>query len=40
MNQLQAGQSLDSAMKQKWSISYEKFQRGLEQSFASSMTQR
>jgi hypothetical protein len=39
MNLLQAGQSLDAAMKQKWSVSYEEFQRGWEKSFTSSMAQ-
>jgi hypothetical protein len=37
MNLLQAGQSLDAAMKQKWSVSYEDFQRGWEKTFTSSM---
>ena len=32
MNQLQAGQSLDGAMKQKWSLPYEQFQREWAQS--------
>ena len=37
MNLLQAGQSFDSAMKQKWSISYDQFQRDWEKAFASSV---
>ncbi len=36
MNLLQAGQSLDGAMKQKWSLSYEQFQREWAQSGAAS----
>jgi tetratricopeptide (TPR) repeat protein len=36
MNLLQAGQSLDSAMKQKWSVSYDQFQRDWEKTFTSS----
>jgi len=40
MNQLQAGQSLDSVMKQKWSVSYVQFQRDWEKTFTSSMAQR
>lgn len=36
MNQLQAGQSLDSAMKQKWSLSYEQFQQEWARSRATS----
>jgi hypothetical protein len=39
MNLLQSGQSLDAAMKQKWSVSYEEFQRGWEKTFTSSMAQ-
>jgi len=34
MNQLQTGQSLDGAMKRKWSLSYEQFQREWAQSRA------
>jgi hypothetical protein len=40
MNLIQAGQSLDGAMKQKWSVSYDQFQRDWEKTFTSSMTQR
>jgi tetratricopeptide (TPR) repeat protein len=36
MNLLQAGQSLDGAMNQKWSLSYEQFQREWAQSIAAS----
>jgi HD-like signal output (HDOD) protein len=39
MNLLLSGQSLDAAMKQKWSVSYEDFQRGWEKAFTSSMAQ-
>ena len=39
MNLLQSGQSLDAAMKQKWSVSYEEFQRGWEKTFTASMAQ-
>jgi hypothetical protein len=39
MNLLQAGRSFDAAMKQKWSVSYEEFQRGWEKSFTASMAQ-
>lgn len=40
MNLLQAGQSLDGAMKQKWSVSYDQFQRDWEKSFTASIGQK
>jgi tetratricopeptide (TPR) repeat protein len=40
MNLIQAGQSFDAAMKQKWSVSYVQFQRDWEKNFTSSMGQK
>ena len=40
MNLLQAGQSFEAAIKEKWSLSYEQFQRDWEKSFTASMGQK
>jgi len=40
MNLMQAGQTFEGAMKQKWSVSYDQFQRDWEKTFASSVGQR